>query len=271
MRGSIGHEAGGRACRSTGPAGRRRWVPAYAISAMMLAGGMAGLCLTAARVPAFAHDPQQHAAPEVPVELTFGRTEDYDYDPPTPGSYELPSLGAAADGILLDIDGRKRSLHGAMDGRITVLAFIYTRCSDPQGCPLSMSLFHDLYYVGEKDPAIGKALQLVTASFDPEHDTPEVLKEYMESMSDSAPDPARWLFLTAASQAALKPILAAYRQPIGRKTDLDDPFGPFAHQLRVYLIDPSLRIRNIYSLGFLDPRLVITDVRTLLLEEAGER
>jgi len=236
----------------------------------MLAGGMALLSLAAAPLSTHAHDPQQHAAPDGPVELTFGRTEDYDYDPPTPGSYRLPSLGAAADGILLDVDGGKHSLHGAMEGRITVLAFIYTRCSDPQGCPLSMSLFHDLYYVIEKDPAIGKALQLITASFDPEHDTPEVLKEYMESMSDSAPDPARWLFLTAASQMELKPILEAYRQPIGRKRNAEDPFGPFTHQLRVYLIDPSLRIRNIYSLGFLDPRLVITDVRTLLLERAGE-
>ena len=47
-------------------------------------------------------------------------------------------------------------------------------------------------------------------------------------------------------------------------------FGPFTHQLRVYLIDSARRIRNIYSLGFLDPRLVVGDVRTLLLEEAKE-
>lgn len=271
MRASIGQKAEGLARRSCRPAGWCRRTPACAIPAFLLAGGVACLSLAGAPLSAHAHDPQQHATPAEPVELTFGRTEDYDYDPPEPGSYELPSLGPAADGTLLDVDGGKRSLRRAMEGRITVLAFIYTRCSDPQGCPLSMSLFHDLYYVGEKDLVIGKAMQLITASFDPEHDTPEVLKEYMESMSDHAPDPARWLYLTAASQMELKPIMQAYRQPIGRKKDVEDMFGPFTHQLRVYLIDPSLRIRNIYSLGFLDPRLVIADVRTLLLEEAGER
>ena len=38
--------------------------------------------------------------------------------------------------------------------------------------------------------------------------------------------------------------------------------------LRVFLIDRAARIRNIYSSGTLDPRLVVADVKTLLLEEA---
>ena len=42
--------------------------------------------------------------------------------------------------------------------------------------------------------------------------------------------------------------------------------GPYNHPLRVYLIDGQKRIRNIYSYGLLDPRLVMTDVRTLLIE-----
>ena len=40
------------------------------------------------------------------------------------------------------------------------------------------------------------------------------------------------------------------------------------HILRVFLIDREGRIRNIYSSGTLDPRLVLADVKTLLLEEA---
>lgn len=42
--------------------------------------------------------------------------------------------------------------------------------------------------------------------------------------------------------------------------------GPFYHPLRVYLIDSRQQLRNIYSFGLLDPRLVMTDVRTMLLE-----
>jgi len=43
--------------------------------------------------------------------------------------------------------------------------------------------------------------------------------------------------------------------------------GPVYHPLRVFLIDRDRRIRNIYSSGTLDPRLMLADVKTLLLEE----
>lgn len=269
-RGGQGVHAPARLRGSSAQARRDRQMRRGACAPLLLACGLACLCLAAAASGAPAHDARHEIVPDAPVELTFGRTEDYDYDPPRPGSYRLPSLGPAADGLLLDPEGRLQSLHRAMDGRITVLAFIYTRCSDPRGCPLTMALFHDLDYVREADPVIGRALRLITVSFDPEHDTPGVLKDYAASMTDDGRDDASWLFLTAATRADLAPVLDAYRQPVGRKSAMDDPFGPFTHQLRVYLIDSRRRIRNIYSLGFLDPRLVITDVRTLLLEETEE-
>lgn len=270
MAASVCCESGPPACPPKARAGWCRRRPFRGWVTSIGAGALAWLCSGVAAPVLHAHGLQQHAAPNEPVELTFGRTEDYDYDPPEPGSYRLPSLGVAADGLMLDTEGRQRSLHRLMAGRITVLAFIYTRCSDPEGCPLSMALFHDLAYVGERDAAVGEALQLITASFDPEHDKPDVLKEFAASHLDGAGDDKNWIFLTTASQENLTPVLKAYHQPIGRKQDAEDPFGPFTHQLRVYLIDRALRIRNIYSLGFLDPRLVITDVRTLLLEEARE-
>lgn len=209
--------------------------------------------------------------PENRVELSFGRSEDYDYEPPEPGSYALPALGLAANGRLLGPHGREHELHGLMAQHVAVLAFIYTRCTDPQGCPLTMSLLHTLDFAGQVDPALGQAMRLITVSFDPEYDTPEVVGEYARAFREDATQSGRWTFLTAESQAELKPILDAYDQPIGKKRDAEDPYGPFTHHLRVYLIDRQRRIRNIYSLGFLDPRMVITDVRTLLLEERGGR
>ena len=40
----------------------------------------------------------------------------------------------------------------------------------------------------------------------------------------------------------------------------------FTHLLRVYLIDRKLRVRNIYSVSFLHPDILMNDVETLLLE-----
>lgn len=44
------------------------------------------------------------------------------------------------------------------------------------------------------------------------------------------------------------------------------PTGPLNHTLRVFLVDSAGNILNIYSSGTLDVRLVLADVRTLLLE-----
>lgn len=227
----------------------------------------AALLWLAGAGPAAANDAEDQAHGEPRVELTFGRSEDYDYDPPAPGSYRLPALKPAADGTVLTPDGAPRSLHALMDDRITVLAFIYTRCSAPKGCPLSLGLLYDLQYIADEDPAIGRNLRLIALSFDPAHDTPEIMAKYGGRSESEGSGRTGPLFLTTASETALRPILEAYDQPVGRKADPEDSFGPLTHQLRVFLIDREKRVRNIYSLGFLDPRLVATDVRTLLLEE----
>ena len=67
-------------------------------------------------------------------ELSLPRTAEYDYDVPEPGTYTLPVLKPAADGAVLGSDGKPVRLHDLTDGRITILSFIYTRCTDPRAC-----------------------------------------------------------------------------------------------------------------------------------------
>ena len=67
---------------------------------------------------------------------------------------------------------------------------------------------------------------------------------------------------------AIAPLLAAYGQRVDKRKK-PSATGPYQHPLRVYLIDDRQQIRNIYSFGLLDPRLVITDVQTLLAERSG--
>lgn len=188
---------------------------------------------------------------------------EYDYVPPKAGTYRLPVLKRAGDGVVLDESGRAHRLRDLLGGRITVLGLVYTRCADPQGCPLVLSLFDDLLDRSDRDPDLGARLRLVALSFDPEHDTPDE----MARLRGTDPSTVEQWYLTTTGPEALAPLLAAYGQPVGRKTDPDDPLGPFTHQLRVFLIDRQARIRNIYSLGFIDPRLVVADIRTLLLGE----
>lgn len=200
-------------------------------------------------------------------ELEIPRSAEFDYDPPAPGSYRLPVVKPAAAGTVLDETGAARDLSGILDGRITVMAFVYMNCADI--CPKAMLLLHDLHGLTNADPSLREGLQLVTLSFDPVHDTPEMMAMHGAALRAGEEAVAPWHFLTTAGEAALRPLLDAYDQPLGPRPSTAGEITDFEHQLRVFLIDHERQIRNIYSMGFLDPRMVVTDVRTLMMEKTG--
>jgi protein SCO1/2 len=197
----------------------------------------------------------------------LSRDRDYDYDPPKPGSYTLPVVKPAADGALLDSSNKAISLRDLTHGRITVLSFIYTRCAAPKACPYATGVLSQLHDLSAKDTALTKNMRLVSISFDPEYDTPQRLATYSENVRGEKSG-CEWRFVTAKSRAELEPILAAYDQAVDKRPNESDPQGPLYHTVRVFLIDRDGRIRNIYSSGTLDPRLVLADVKTLVLEES---
>ena len=196
----------------------------------------------------------------------FARDPDYDYDPPLPGSYTLPVVKLASDGALLDTDNKTVNLRDLTHERVTVLSFIYTRCAAPKACSYATGVLGQLHDLSANDTALTKNMRLVSISFDPEYDTPQHLAAYSENVREAKPG-CEWRFVTARSPADLKPILAGYDQAVDKRPNELDPQGPLYHILRVFLIDREGRIRNIYSSGTLDPRLVLADVKTLLLEE----
>ena len=195
------------------------------------------------------------------------RDSDYDYDPPVPGSYSLPVVKAAADGAIFESNGKPLNLRDLTHGRITILSFIYTRCAAMKACPYSAGVLNQLHLLSVDDPALAKNMRLVSMSFDPDYDTPQRLAEYSEKFFEEKSG-CEWRFATAKSRTELESILAAYGQAVDKRSDPNDPQGPLYHILRIFLIDREGRIRNIYSSATLDPRLVVADVKTLLLEEA---
>jgi cytochrome oxidase Cu insertion factor (SCO1/SenC/PrrC family) len=198
--------------------------------------------------------------------ITSISAAEFEYAAPVPGSYQLPVIKAAPDGEVLDAQGNTLRLQEVTRGRVTVLSFIYTRCADAKACPYATGVLRELHQASADDPALTSGLRLVSMSFDPEADTPSRLAVYAGIATIEKPA-AEWRFLTTASTAKLQPILAGYGQAVDRKKNADDPTGPLNHTLRVCLIDREGRIRNIYSSGTLDVRLVIADVRTLLMEK----
>ena len=236
-------------------------MPSLAIARLVLATVLCGATLAAP-----AHDLHERKPNTGPA--TSPRAG-YAFALPEPGSYRLPAIRPAAGGGVLDERGRGHDLSDLLQGRITVLAFMYTRCGDL--CPtatLQLSLLQDLV---AKDQRLAQRMHLVSMSFDPDHDTPRALAEYAASWRSDNPGAPEWHFLTAPDRAALATILAAYGQAVSAKPDPAAAGGPLYHIFRAFLIDASGQIRNIYSLDFLDPDLVLTDIKTLILDQEKDQ
>src|SRR6266540_4138677 len=90
-----------------------------------------------------------------------------DFVLPEPGTYALQRIMRAPDGPVLTVDGRLDTLSRFTRERITLLGFIYTSCTDPQGCPLAFRVFDRLKEEIRGTPALKDEVQLVTLSFDP--------------------------------------------------------------------------------------------------------
>ncbi len=203
------------------------------------------------------------AAPEV---LAPGWSE-LEFDPPAPGSYQLPPLGMAGDGEVIDSSGEAITLHSLMGDKVVVLSFIYSSCSDANGCPLATHVLERLQNQLGGDSRKGEDVRFISLSFDPVQDTPEVMRRYASRFIKEG---FEWRFLTTSDERQLDPILQSYGQSVVR--DPGSEHGKpssISHVLRVFLVDRDMRIRNVYSASYLHADTMITDIRTLQLESVS--
>jgi protein SCO1 len=208
-----------------------------------------------------AHQADQHA--DVPVSAPV-----MDFVPPAVGSYALQRIMPAPDGMVLDTQGKARALSTFTHGHITLLGFIYTTCVDPTGCPLAYEVFNALKAKILASPATAARVQLVSLSFDPLRDTPEVMKHYGGSHVNKR-DGMPWYFLTTRSPKELLPLVEGFGQDVRASVSKKDGrvVRELSHVLKVFLLDKTGTVREIYSSSFLMPQMVMNDIETLLLEE----
>lgn len=190
---------------------------------------------------------------------------------PLPGSYELQYIIRAGDGTVLDTDGAAHRLSEFTGAKVTLLSFIYSSCADPQGCPYVYALFHGLRERLAREPNARGRVRLVSLSFDPARDTPEMLRLYAGDHANPA-HPVEWRFLTTAGLRDLVPILDDFGQDVFLEVDPVTKLhlGTYSHVVKVFLIDARHWVREIYTSAYLDPEMVYNDVITLLMEEGSK-
>ncbi len=186
---------------------------------------------------------------------------------PRPGSYTLNHIQRVPFAIVLEGNHIPRSLTRYTRNAITLLAFFYTSCGDPQGCPRAWETFEAIRLsIAARRELHGKA-RLVFVSLDPRRDTPQMLQVLARSTS-AEPAIVPWHFLTTYSTVFLDQLL----RDMGTEISIDRAASTggtlvLNHLLKVFLIDRRGWVREIYANATLDPAVILGDLETLLIED----
>lgn len=171
-----------------------------------------------------------------------------------PKNDKLPILGSIND---YHFDDAFHGLHHLTNDKVKIAAFFYTRC--PDICPLTMTDFTDLQAELKQAGLFGEEVELVSISFDPEHDTEEVLRNYAGSFQ-ADPDGWKWLRGTPTSTKLLaNELRVQYKQ-------INDTF--FSHSTTMFLIDQNNHVRGLYDMAYRSKRInkdqILEDIQYLV-------
>jgi protein SCO1 len=165
--------------------------------------------------------------------------------PPANGanSLHMPAPGEdVPDFSFTNQDGKRISLH-QYRGKVLLVTFIYTRCPFPDFCPRVSGNFAEIDKQVGTDSALA-GTHLLSISFDPEHDTPKVLRNYGFSVAHTH-DAAlfrSWEF--AAPRSADLPKIAGFFA-----LTVTPENGLITHNLSTAVIGPDGKIVKWYHGG----------------------
>ncbi|MFB6347813.1 MAG: SCO family protein [bacterium] len=140
-----------------------------------------------------------------------------------------------------------------LPGKPLIISFMYTRCPMAKMCPLitrkMKKVRSSLLEEGHSD------FKLVTVTFDPDHDTPAVLRKYRRSRKIEA---TNWTFVTGPGETV---DALVDRFKISTK---QTESGQIVHNLRTYLIDQNGTIKKWYRGSQWNVDTVTDDLRKLI-------
>jgi protein SCO1/2 len=157
------------------------------------------------------------------------------------------------DTALIDQNNRRRSF-AEWHGSLTLVTFIYTSCPQPNFCPLMDQNFATIQRAVSEDPALKGQVKLLSVSFDPEHDTPDVLAKHAALRKA---DPAVWTFVTG-DRAVIEKFVGRF----GIGLVASDKPGQIIHNLRTALIGRDGHVIKFYTGSDWTPGTVLADMRT---------
>jgi protein SCO1/2 len=177
--------------------------------------------------------------------------------PASPSTGPEPDAGALPPDVsLLNQDGKKIRLSD-YKGKALAVTFIFTRCPLPDFCPRMGTNFAAVAAAAAEDPALKDRVQLLTVTFDPEFDTPEVLRAWGKRYS-KARDESRFTLATGEPEEIRR--LAGF---LSVEYDAEKG-GGFTHNLRTAVIAPDGRLYRLHRGNDWTAEALLADLRSAL-------
>ena len=170
--------------------------------------------------------------------------------------FELIKTGAPVPNqTFVDQDGKSVSLD-SLRGSAIVVTFIYTTCPMPEFCPLMDSNFAKIQAKLTEQNNLLKA-HLLSVSFDPQVDTPAVLKKHATELGA---DPRLWTFVTG-DRDEIDKWASGFGVSISRA--MNDP-RDITHNLRTAILDRQGNLVQVYNGNEWTPAQVLADLRVMV-------
>jgi protein SCO1 len=185
-----------------------------------------------------------------------GRAPLDDRAPARPIAEGVPFLAPgdpAPAAALLSHRGGKVSLP-EWRGAVVVVTFIYTRCPLPDFCPLLDRRFAAVQDAAAADPILAGRVRLLSVSFDPDADTPDLLAAHAATVGAGED----WHFATAPRDTVDR-FAAAFGVNVIREAD-----RTITHNLRTAVIGPDGRVAVLRSGNDWTADDVLADLRQAL-------
>lgn len=150
-------------------------------------------------------------------------------------------------------------------GKAVALTFIYVRCPLPDFCPLISKNFAAAERLLQKSPALRRDTALVSVSFDPAFDTPEVLARYRAKfLGDATPQSDDHWQCATGSTDQIREITTFF----GLQYAPDS--GQISHSLRTVVIRPDGHIARVHPINDWSPEDLVAELQDVLRPGRGD-
>ena len=160
---------------------------------------------------------------------------------------------------LVDQDGSATEFPAAYSGEVMLVGYVYTHC--PDICPMITYNMRDI----QRELSDEENFMLVSISFDPDRDTPEILFDYAENYRL---DQSNWRLLTGNPSEVDEVLETLEISTVKTPTSFSDGKARYYidHTDRVTLIGKNGDVRNTYVGSKMNQEEIISDIHKLLTE-----